>query len=363
MKNIVDIDYVNEKERKLTQLFISSTSIKKYILGINKFTRSVLEYIKVDGIIDDFTRVQNSRKKSILKISDISAENSIILCTVMGSPLEVQQTLNDMGFINFNYLAFYKYTSLNLLDPPFIVDFKDDFIKNRDRYEELYGLLEDEKSREIFEKIINFKVTFDFSFMEGFTNNHEEQYFDKALVGDIKNISFLDGGGYVGDTALEVIKRFPDIKKLYLIEPIAKNIEIAKRIIGNHSGVEFFCLGLSNKKTTLYFNEEKSFSNIYGFYGDTIEVDTIDNIIKQSVDFIKLDIEGAEADAIEGAKNTIKNYQPILAICIYHKAKHWYEVPEKVLEINPNYKIYIRHYMEGIFETVMYFIPKNRYEV
>ena len=70
-----------------------------------------------------------------------------------------------------------------------------------------------------------------------------------------------------------------------------------------------------------------------------------------------MDIEGAEQDAIEGAKSTIAKYTPILAICIYHKAEDWYKVPEKVLEINSNYKIYLRHYMEGIFETVMYFIP------
>jgi hypothetical protein len=88
-------------------------------------------------------------------------------------------------------------------------------------------------------------------------------------------------------------------------------------------------------------------------------INTIDNLIKDEVDFIKMDIEGAEQDAIEGAQNTIKNYTPLLAICIYHKAQDWYKVPQKVLEINPNYTIYLRHYMEGIYETVMYFIPKS----
>jgi hypothetical protein len=87
-----------------------------------------------------------------------------------------------------------------------------------------------------------------------------------------------------------------------------------------------------------------------------IEVDTIDNIVKQKVDYIKLDIEGAEQDAIDGAKETIRKYKPILAICIYHKAQDWYKIPKKVLEIQSDYKVYIRHYMEGIYETVMYFI-------
>ena len=54
----------------------------------------------------------------------------------------------------------------------------------------------------------------------------------------------------------------------------------------------------------------------------------------------------------------IKKYKPILAICIYHKAEDWYKIPEIVLSINSEYKVYLRHYMEGIFESVLYFIPK-----
>ena len=117
--------------------------------------------------------------------------------------------------------------------------------------------------------------------------------------------------------------------------------------------------GVSDKKETLYFNEEKSFSTIYGNGTQSVEVDTIDNIVKTRVDFIKLDIEGAEQSAIEGAVETIKKYKPILAICIYHKAEDWYKIPEKVLSIDSNYKVYLRHYMEGIFESVMYFIPRT----
>ena len=56
-------------------------------------------------------------------------------------------------------------------------------------------------------------------------------------------------------------------------------------------------------------------------------------------------------------QNTISKYRPILAICIYHKAEDWYKIPEIILEMYGEYKIYLRHYMEGIFETVMYFIP------
>ena len=352
---IVNSSFINEKDKELVRRFISKTPVKKYILGINKLTKSVLRHVEVDGVIDDFSRVQRSRKKEILQIQDVP-KDSIILWVSTGSPLEVKQKLDEMGFSNISYLALFKYSDLDLVHPPFITDFENDYKNHYLLYNKLYSDLADEKSKEVFEKVINFKITFDYDFMEGFTNKHSEQYFDKELIPDIKNIVFLDGGGYVGDTATEVIKNFPDFKKIYLIEPIEQNIRIAKRELGHYENIEFLACGVSNKKATLHFNEEKSFSSIYGKGTLSVEVDTIDNLVKEKVDFIKLDIEGAEQDAIDGARETIKRDKPILAICIYHKAEDWYKIPQKVLNIDSEYKIYLRHYMEGIFETVMYFI-------
>ena len=312
--------------------------------------------MEVDGIIDDFTRVQRSRKKEILDIKDVP-KDALILWTATGSPLSVKQKLDSMGFLHISYLALLKYSSLDLAPSPFMDDFEDDFKKNHNKYLQTYNLLKDKKSKEIFTKIINFKISYDYAFMEGFTNNHTEQYFDKELIPNIKNICFVDGGGYVGDTTSEVITNFPDFKKIYLIEPISENIRIAKRELGHFRNIEFLICGVSNKKETLYFNEEKSFSTLYGKGTQSVQVDTIDNLINEKVDYIKLDIEGAEQDAIDGAKETIKQYKPILAICIYHKAEDWYKIPQKVLAVESAYDIYLRHYMEGIFESVMYFLP------
>lgn len=353
----IDYSYENSADRALVEKFLSDCEEKKYILGINKLTKSLLKHIKVDGIIDDFTRVQRSRKKEILKIQDVP-KDAIILWTSTGSPLEVKHRLDAMGFSNISYLALLKYSSLDLAPHPFMMDFKEDYSCNVELYRQTYTLLADKKSKEIFTKLINFKISFDYSFMEGFTNNHAEQYFDKEILPSLKNILFVDGGGYVGDTAKEVIKNYPDYKKIYLIEPIKENLRIAKRDLAEHPNIHFIEAGLSNKKEQLFFHEEKSFSALYKAGSQSVQVDTIDNIIKERVDYIKLDIEGAELEAIEGAAQTIHSYNPILAICIYHKAEDWYRVPQRVLQIQSNYKIYLRHYMEGIFESVMYFIPK-----
>jgi len=354
--NLIDYNYVNQKDKDLVEQFINSNR-KKYIIGINKFTKQVLKYVDVDGVIDDFTRVQSSRKKDILKIDEVE-KDSLILSVATGSPQELNQGLEKRGFEYFNYLAFYKYSGFELVSPPFMSDFKDDFLANEIEYKKTYDLLADEESKEVFEKIINFKISFDFSFMEGFSNNFDEQYFDKNLIPSFENITFVDAGAYVGDTLKQIIKNYPDYKKIYCIEPNALHLKIAKRDFGDLENVEFINCGLGDKKQSL---EELNTNEHHGSHDyQATNINTIDNLIDEKVDFIKLDIEGAEQDAIIGAKNTIKNHTPLLAICIYHKASDWYKVPSLVLDINDSYEVYIRHYMEGIYETVMYFIPKDK---
>ncbi|MCV6608553.1 MAG: FkbM family methyltransferase, partial [Campylobacterales bacterium] len=240
--NLIPTEYINQRDKKLVEEFISSTSRKKFILGINRLTKSVQKYIEIDGIIDDFTRVQSSRKKSVYKIDDVP-KDALILSTSTGSPLEVKKGLDERGFESFNYLSFYKYSGLDLAEPPFITDFEEDYRNNKKEYEKTYKLLVDEKSKEVFEKLINFKISFDFDFMKCFTNNHKEQYFDRELIPNIKDCVFLDGGSYVGDTLPQIINNFPNYKKIYCCEPNELHINIAKRDFHNKRDIEFINCG------------------------------------------------------------------------------------------------------------------------
>ena len=69
-----------------------------------------------------------------------------------------------------------------------------------------------------------------------------------------------------------------------------------------------------------------------------------------------MDIEGAELEALKGAEETIKRYRPKLAICVYHKPEDIVEIPKYILNINPDYKLYLRHYSDNAGETVLYAI-------
>jgi FkbM family methyltransferase len=78
----------------------------------------------------------------------------------------------------------------------------------------------------------------------------------------------------------------------------------------------------------------------------------------QRVDFIKMDIEGAEMDAIEGAAGAIKQFKPRLAISGYHKPADLWEIPQKLKALNPNYELTFGHHSPVQWESVFYAVHR-----
>ena len=70
-----------------------------------------------------------------------------------------------------------------------------------------------------------------------------------------------------------------------------------------------------------------------------------------------MDIEGAEEQALIGAKQTIINNRPKLAICVYHKLDDIWKIPNIILKYNSSYKLFLRHYTYSENDTVLYAVP------
>ena len=116
-------------------------------------------------------------------------------------------------------------------------------------------------------------------------------------------------------------------------------------------------LGVWSKKEKLYFDAVGTCSShISEKEGDyVIETAALDEIIfDKRPTYIKMDIEGAEQEALKGCRKIIQTYKPKLAICIYHKPEDLYEIPIMIKEINPEYKLYVRQYANAWFDTVLY---------
>ena len=123
-----------------------------------------------------------------------------------------------------------------------------------------------------------------------------------------------------------------------------------------------FNVGAWNEKTVLSFFSNANTPNgstIREKGNTTINADSLDNLISDGkADFIKMDIEGAELNALIGAKNLIQKNNPILAICAYHRQEDLITIPQYIKKLNSNYKIYLRKHNKYEFcDLVLYAIP------
>lgn len=339
--------------------FLGAKPEKRFIFGRNEYAKSIVNLIEVGAFIDDFTAEASYLGKPIIKISEIPS-NSLVISTLLGRPLTARKRLSDARVRHLDYFAFYKYCGLNMPPVRFWGLFEKDFEKNEDKYIWIKELLSDDESKNIYNKIINFRLSGDLSYMEGFTDRQKEQYFEDFLNLEERDEVFVDVGGFDGFTSLEFIKRCPGYRSIYIFEPESKNMEVIKTRLANHANVNFIQKGLSNKKDRVKFSIEGSTSAISEDGAIEIPVDALDHMLCESVTFIKIDIEGLEGLAIEGARHTILKSHPRLAIGVYHKNDDFWRIPEQVLSIRKDYDVYVRHYTEGVTETVMFFIPKNK---
>ena len=178
-----------------------------------------------------------------------------------------------------------------------------------------------------------------------------------------KNMTFLDCGAYDGDTVFGFIdflrhNNISSYKKCYALEPDPKNYEKLCSNTKHYENIECLCIGVSDKKDTLFFDEKSTVSSSISDCGSTkIDVDSIDNVLNGAeVSYIKMDIEGAEFSALLGARETILKHRPQIAVCVYHKEDDLVRIPEYLLSLHPDYKLYLRNYAPAGVETVLYAI-------
>ncbi|GAB6079005.1 FkbM family methyltransferase [Hydrogenobaculum acidophilum] len=133
--------------------------------------------------------------------------------------------------------------------------------------------------------------------------------------------------------------------KVYAFEPIPRIYTELLEDIKDFKNIVPVNMGVSDKKGVAYFEDMGGGSRVSEKGSVRVELTTIDDFVKENniekVDFIKMDIEGAELDALKGATNTIKTFKPKLAICVYHKPEHFYEIPQFIKSLVPEYKIWL----------------------
>jgi FkbM family methyltransferase len=234
--------------------------------------------------------------------------------------------------------------------------------QNKESFDMVFKALSDDVSRQVFSDFINYRNLGNSKDLIPLESN-STQYFEKGIIKLSENEVFIDGGAYIGDTVEDFMNQTDGkFHKIYSFEPDENNYKIYNdKFIGN-SDITLMPYGLWSRNDTLRFKkyEQNPGGNRITDANDSnleVPVTSVDEVLKgKPASFIKMDIEGAELEALRGSRATIQKYRPKLAICVYHKPMDIVDIPLFIKELVPEYKLYLRHYSNSYTETVLYAI-------
>lgn len=193
---------------------------------------------------------------------------------------------------------------------------------------------------------------------EGYRQFNNDQYFDLEQLKITDGECFVDCGVLDGETSLNFLDRYQDrVKEIWMFEPDKNNVtKVKKNFEGKAVDYKVIQKGVWSSATTLCFNSlGNGCAGIDENGEDQIETVKLDDALAGcDPTFIKMDIEGAELEALRGAEHTIKRCRPKLAISVYHKPEDIAEIPRLLLEYCADYKFYLRHYSLMSSETILY---------
>jgi FkbM family methyltransferase len=177
---------------------------------------------------------------------------------------------------------------------------------------------------------------------------------------------FANVGALVGDCAIEFVKACKQkgyqYKDIINFEPDPDNFKKLSENMNHIANVKCLPYGLWSSRDRLRFsNPNQSDVGTPGWLDKNgsleVEVDSLDHLLPDTeITFIKMDVEGAEIEALRGAANTIRKNTPKLAISVYHNRDDIFEIPLFIHQLHPGYRFYLRHHSTTFSETVLFAI-------
>ncbi len=248
---------------------------------------------------------------------------------------------------------------------------------------EILGFLDTEADRELYKDLIEARISGNTEKLQQYvlrehnitpdrkrTIKHYTSYINYDAIEVI-----IEGGMFNGLNTVIFKKLFKNLKKVYAFELLyekVKNKSLA-HIIDSMKELEIIPYAMWDKKDTLVFTQNVAAPYSSGinptfnkngsernFEVDALSIDEfVENRKIDKVDFIKMDIEGAEMRALKGGEKTLLKFRPQMAISIYHSDNDMQDIPIYLHGLLKDYVFKIGQYSPDNDETILYAIPKE----
>jgi FkbM family methyltransferase len=259
---------------------------------------------------------------------------------------------------------FWKHPSVFL--PYYLWDAPSSIISQAANVRRAFAALADGESRDLFLSHLRLRLTGDFSSLPQPASC--AQYFPPDLYLPVDHECFVDCGAYNGDT----IRAFTQwtsgrFRRIVAFEPDPANFAALEACLSEELklGDRAVARRCASGSVTgrVRFSADGSQAAAIAQHG-AAEVDCVrldDALAEEHPTFIKMDIEGAEPDAIEGATQLIRRDQLLMAVCVYHRQSDLWRIPLMIDAVEPgSNRLYLKQHAVDGFDLVCYSVPKAR---
>lgn len=219
--------------------------------------------------------------------------------------------------------------------------------KHAAEFERAYTWMADELSRQVFADTINFKISGKISYLRHCETDKQEVF--ESILKPHTEEHFVDLGAYNGDTIRELLSYTGGAyASVTALEPDRRNF----RKLGKYAEeqldaarVQLVQAGSWSEDTTLTFAAKAGRNSALSGQGTPTQMRAVDSVLQgKPCTMMKLDVEGAEHQALLGARETIARFRPRLNVACYHRNEDLFDLPRQIKTLCPEYKLYLRHH-------------------
>lgn len=216
-------------------------------------------------------------------------------------------------------------------------------LEHEEEIQAVYQSLADERSRQIYANIINFKISGNPAYLIDQVDSKDEIW--NRVLQPTNHEIYVDLGAYNGDTIREMLEYTRGkYHRIIAVEPDKKNYKKLVKFVGDTPSVQCYQCTAWCVDTELPFGAKAGRQSAIAMEGAMTPARAVDNLLAGNpVTLLKMDVEGAEREALWGASRSIARYAPKLMISLYHRNEDIFELPLLVKRINPRYRLFIRH--------------------
>ena len=295
-------------------------------------------------------------------VQEWGADSSFVVTIYHGSA--VRKQLRGLGckvVVPFVPLC-WKYGEIFI--PESGLDYPHSIRDNEESIRDCFHLFADEASRREFVEQLRFRYWLDSDSMTP-SKLPKQTYF---LVPARKDEVFADCGALDGDSIRAFIEHSGgQFERVIGFEPDPHSNKLLSNYLASlpepmRSHATAFPYAVGSRNEWVEFNVTSSAASKMTTGGSAkVECRKLDDVPwPETPTYIKMDIEGAEPEALAGGSQLLASKLPVLAVCVYHRSQHLWEIPSYIHSISDDYDIFLRRYAEDCWELVCYAVPRKR---